>query len=220
MSASSCDFSAAIDTHTRSTVPATALMFMLPYMLRVRPVLCDRRDCLMSKTRDARSSPEKKLCLISTIAHMDPRVWGRAFWSTIHHVAMGYPTADPTDEQVQAYRAFYTGLGSVLPCGTCSHNYARHMSVSPVDGFLDGRTSLFAWTVSLHNVVSQEQGKPQWTVERAQAHYNQGGGMLLAASAVSCAEVRRNARIMYAVIVALAMALTGLLLYMAWRARR
>jgi hypothetical protein len=149
---------------------------------------------------------------------MDPRVWGCAFWSTIHHVALGYPLGSPSAEQAVAYRSFYAGLGKVLPCGTCSINYERHLAEMPIDGALSGRAALFAWTVALHNTVNREQGKPIWSTERALAHYEAGGG-LKGLWPGGCADARRNARILLGVNVALASALlaTMVLLLLAWR---
>jgi Erv1 / Alr family len=150
---------------------------------------------------------------------MDPRVWGRAFWSTLHHVALGYPAASPTPAQVEAYRAFYLGVGKVLPCAACQVNYERHLAEFPIDGGpLEGRSALFAWTVALHNAVNREQGKPEWTVQQSLDYYGAGGG-LRGLWPLGCAEARRNAQVLLGVNVVLAVAFLCAVV-VAWRQRR
>jgi predicted lipid-binding transport protein (Tim44 family) len=36
------------------------------------------------------------------------------------------------------------------------------------------KTSLFAWTVQLHNIVNKETGKREWTTEEARTFYTTG----------------------------------------------
>jgi hypothetical protein len=99
-----------------------------------------------------------------------PPVWGPAFWRTLHLVALGYPER-PSPDDASGYRAFFAGLGSVIPCGTCAANYARHIREVPMtDDLFDGsrRDALFDWTVRLHNLVNAELGKrADWSATQA-----------------------------------------------------
>ena len=99
--------------------------------------------------------------------------WGRFFWTTIHVAALGYPdiVTDTTREQ---YKAFFISLGNVLPCGKCRRNYATHMDELPIDFYLFDKHTLFAWTVSLHNIVNRDTNKPEWSVEDAKEFYTKG----------------------------------------------
>lgn len=101
---------------------------------------------------------------------MKPQIWGRHFWTTIHLIALGYPDV-PTIEDQQTYRDFFNMFGRILPCYKCSVNYVRHVSEMPIDTYLKNPQTLFNWTVSLHNVVNRELGKPVWNVEYARMHY-------------------------------------------------
>jgi hypothetical protein len=101
---------------------------------------------------------------------MKPKMWGKYFWTTLHLAAMGYPDS-PTIEDKETYRAFYTNFGRILPCYKCSINYMRHLTELPIDESLLNSVSLFNWTISLHNVVNRELGKPQWNLEYARMHY-------------------------------------------------
>jgi hypothetical protein len=96
--------------------------------------------------------------------------WYHCTWSTIHHLALGYPEF-PSPEEKTNYRAFFQALGPVLPCKKCSINYQRHLLELPIEPYLTNTNTLFEWTVKLHNIVNRENHKPEWTVEQARAHY-------------------------------------------------
>lgn len=95
---------------------------------------------------------------------MEPRVWGKYIWTSIHIIALGYPDK-PTQEDKFNYKQFYTNIGKVLPCYKCSMNYQKHLEELPIDEHLNDNMSLFKWTVDLHNIVNRELGKSQWTYE-------------------------------------------------------
>lgn len=101
---------------------------------------------------------------------MDPNVWGKSTWATIHYIALAYPEF-PTLEDKQKYKAFYLALGPVLPCHKCSVNYQRHLQELPIDAHLASKASLFEWTVQLHNIVNRENNKPTWTTQEAFHYY-------------------------------------------------
>lgn len=99
------------------------------------------------------------------------KVWGQPMWHTIHFVALGYPS-DPTPEQREAYRSFFTTLGQVLPCKMCATHYAQHLRELPIEPYLGSGDRLFEWSVKLHNAVNAATGsKKQWTVDEARASY-------------------------------------------------
>lgn len=99
------------------------------------------------------------------------RDWGHHMWPTLHFVAMGYPEM-PTEEERSAYREFFVGIGSVLPCKRCAPHFRQVLKDIPIDPYLAGRKELFTWTVLLHNAVNRSLGKPIWDVDKAWAEYN------------------------------------------------
>lgn len=102
---------------------------------------------------------------------MEPSVWGPCVWrGAVHMIALGYPES-PTPIDKTTYKAYYSELWKVLPCGKCSVNYKRHLEELPIDGFLGSKMKLFEWTVRLHNIVNRELGKPEHTVETALRMY-------------------------------------------------
>lgn len=97
---------------------------------------------------------------------MEPKVWGKYLWTSIHIIALGYPD-NPTPDDKQNYKHFYVNLWKVIPCFKCGQNYQRHLDELPIDNSLTNNMSLFKWTVDLHNIVNKELGKRQWTQEEA-----------------------------------------------------
>ena len=97
---------------------------------------------------------------------MDPKIWGRHMWYSIHFVALGYPES-PSDMDKYNYRSFYENLHKVLMCEKCANHYVEHLKELPVQQFLDNRQKLFEWTVHLHNIVNRSLGKPEMSVEDA-----------------------------------------------------
>lgn len=103
---------------------------------------------------------------------MTPELWGRYMWFSIHFIALEYPE-NPTPQQKADYRKFFLDLWKVLPCYTCSQNYKKHLGIYPLtDEHLQSKETLFAWTVSLHNIVNKENGKSQMSVYDAKKMYS------------------------------------------------
>jgi hypothetical protein len=97
---------------------------------------------------------------------MEPKVWGKYLWTSIHIIALGYAD-NPSIEDKMNYKQFYTDLWKVIPCHKCSENYKRHLVELPIDEFLSDNMTLFNWTVEIHNIVNKELGKRQWTYDEA-----------------------------------------------------
>jgi Erv1 / Alr family len=95
---------------------------------------------------------------------MEPKIWGKYVWTSVHILALGYPDK-PTPEDMQNYKTFYTDLWKVIPCHKCSINYKKHLDDLPIDKYLTDNMSLFRWTVEFHNIVNKELGKKEWSFE-------------------------------------------------------
>jgi hypothetical protein len=89
---------------------------------------------------------------------MNPKIWGKYVWVSIHVIALGYPDK-PSEEDKKHYKEYFLNLWKVLPCYKCSINYLRHLEELPIDNSLTDNTALFKWTVDLHNIVNKETGK-------------------------------------------------------------
>ena len=85
--------------------------------------------------------------------------WGPYGWKFMHMVALGYPI-NPTEEEKQNYKTFFTVLGDVLPCQMCADHYKENLIKFPLtDYILSSTDSLLKWTIDLHNHVNISIGK-------------------------------------------------------------
>lgn len=97
---------------------------------------------------------------------MNPKIWGKYVWVSIHIIALGYPDK-PSNEDKKNYKEYFLNLWKVLPCYKCSINYLRHLEELPIDNALVDNMSLFKWTVDIHNIVNKETGKREMPFEEA-----------------------------------------------------
>jgi hypothetical protein len=98
---------------------------------------------------------------------MPMSAWAPAMWRTIHAVALAYRpssiSSSSSGSKRAAYRAFYLGLGDVLPCDACAQGYKRLLApggqlLAELDAALDDGL-LLEWTVRLHDAVTEHSGK-------------------------------------------------------------
>jgi FAD-linked sulfhydryl oxidase len=103
---------------------------------------------------------------------MDPQIWGKHLWASIHFIALGYPDS-PSDSESKSYEAFFKSLYKVLPCKSCSNHLretlAKQHPLTPKD--LVDKDALFKWTVDLHNVVNTRLKKPVMSLDQATMTY-------------------------------------------------
>ena len=120
---------------------------------------------------------------------VEPSVWGPPLWKTIHFVALGYPDV-PSETDVRNFKRFFESLEHVIPCAVpCAVNYGRHLKEIPIEPYLRmGRTALFEWTITLHNIVNAENGKAVIDPKKALAYYmKEAGGHSSSSSSASSA---------------------------------
>ena len=88
-----------------------------------------------------------------------PDKWGVHGWKFIHHIALGYPY-NPTENDKNDYKNFFSLLGNVLPCSICSDHYKKHLLIYPLtDIVLSSKINLINWTIDMHNEVNKQNGK-------------------------------------------------------------
>ena len=102
---------------------------------------------------------------------MQPYLWGKFVWTSIHFISLGYPM-EPTSQDKVDYKNYFENLYKVLPCYACSQNYQDHLKELPItEAVMRDTKSLFKWTVQLHNIVNASLNKKQMTYEEAYQLY-------------------------------------------------
>ena len=98
---------------------------------------------------------------------MQPYIWGKYLWTSIHFISLGYPDA-PSEQNKIDYKSFFENLYKVLPCSLCSMNYVDHLKQLPLtDEIMADKRSLFKWTVDIHNLVNDSLNKKKMTYAEA-----------------------------------------------------
>jgi hypothetical protein len=85
---------------------------------------------------------------------MNIKCWGTPGWKFIHIVALYYPD-NPTDEDKNNYKNFFTNIQNILPCRICGNHYKENLHKHQLtDNVLSSSDELFKWTVRMHNEVN------------------------------------------------------------------
>jgi len=102
---------------------------------------------------------------------IEPKIWGKSIWETLHYVSMDYPEK-PSPLEIARFLAFFESLITVLPCETCREHYEAYWKTHPIQGALENGT-LKQWVLDLHNAVNQRLGKPTWSVAQLHEKYRE-----------------------------------------------
>lgn len=103
---------------------------------------------------------------------LEPVTWGPHVWAAIHIICLGAPEVFQGNDHL-SYFKFFDSLPYVLPCEKCREHLKQHMEKNPIDAALSGgRSTLFSWSVKLHNAVNRSLNKPEMSVEDARRHWN------------------------------------------------
>ena len=91
---------------------------------------------------------------------MDPTVWGKHLWASIHFIALAFPDT-PNEQQKLHYKQFFQNLHKVIPCQSCSEHLQDTLTnAHPLHAnHLKNKNELFKWTVDLHNIVNKRLNK-------------------------------------------------------------
>lgn len=102
---------------------------------------------------------------------MQPNIWGKYLWISLHFIAIGYPM-NPSEKDKAQYYSFFTNLYQVLPCETCANHYKELLKTIPLDtNALTSRENLFKWTFLIHNAVNKDIQKKELRYEDVKTLY-------------------------------------------------
>lgn len=83
-----------------------------------------------------------------------PSNWGPHGWKFIHYIAIGYPN-NPSENDKQSYKSFFSNIARVLPCSLCSNHYSENLLKHPLnDTVMSSRDNLVKWSIDMHNEVN------------------------------------------------------------------
>jgi len=103
----------------------------------------------------------------------DPKVWGPAFWFSLHVSAAHYPLeASPIVKERMKGRIL--AIHYEIPCATCRPHAVAYIEKNRdnLDKIVSGRHALGKFYVDFHNQVNKRYNKPEWTYEQAYKVYS------------------------------------------------
>ena len=105
----------------------------------------------------------------------DTRVWGPAFWFTLHNGAARYPIKASLI-CAERMKGFILGMPVMIPCEKCQDHATSYIEANycRLDEIVSGREQLFNFFVSFHNNVNERYNKPIMSNEDAYALYTSG----------------------------------------------
>jgi FAD-linked sulfhydryl oxidase len=103
----------------------------------------------------------------------NPKVWGPAFWLSLHLSAAHYPenpSAIVRDRMKQRIMA----IPYEVPCSTCRPHASAFIESNrdKLDTVVSNKHELGKFYVDFHNKVNKRYNKPEWTYEKAYAVYS------------------------------------------------
>ena len=96
--------------------------------------------------------------------------WAHPLWAIIHYSAY-YSSSILQVPWKQAYKAFMSCLRYSMPCPICRNHLEENLSNINIDQYLHSNTSIFEFTVILHNTVNKSNNKPLYGVDEARKIY-------------------------------------------------
>jgi len=103
--------------------------------------------------------------------NINPDIWGKHFWKTMHYLSMAYPEA-PTEQDKEDIKNFFTSISRVLPCAKCREHFKTNLKNYPLnDKTLSSRKNMINWVKDLHNEVNRRNDKKEWTYDEIIKEY-------------------------------------------------
>ena len=86
---------------------------------------------------------------------MVTKIWGPAFWHTLHTISFNYPV-NPTENEKKWYRDYILSLQHILPCKYCRQNFTINLKQLPLSMCkMKNRDSFSRYIYELHELVNK-----------------------------------------------------------------
>jgi hypothetical protein len=98
----------------------------------------------------------------------DPKIWGPAFWFTLHTSAVYYPE-NPSNIVRERMKNRILAIPYEVPCSVCRPHASSFIETrrEKLDQIVSNRHELGKFYVDFHNAVNKRHNKPEWTYEKA-----------------------------------------------------
>jgi len=105
--------------------------------------------------------------------NLNPKIWGSKGWFFLDSIVLSYPV-NPTYEQRQSFKLFFTMIGDMIPCMKCRYNYKMHLNKFPItENILSSNNTLLSWWLSIHNEARKSMGNQPYSMKDFKIYYNE-----------------------------------------------
>ena len=116
------------------------------------------------------ANQKRKSMSTGLLVPLDPRVWGRSYWTAMHVSGFHYPE-QPSLEQQQGAENWLLGIAWMLPCPRCREHFSSLLENCTLASVVKNRESLSRFLLRAHNDVNTRNGKEVWSYGRAFDYY-------------------------------------------------
>ncbi len=95
--------------------------------------------------------------------------WGNSIWFIIHTSALH--GSGNMEDLFYNYKSMLSCLQYLLPCPKCRAHLRNNLTKIDIDYCRTSRENLFECSWRLHNIVNQDLGKPQPTLQEARGYF-------------------------------------------------
>ena len=108
-----------------------------------------------------------------TVSTKDPKIWGPAFWFSLHVSAAHYPD-DPSQIVRDRMKQRILAIPYEVPCASCRAHASAFIESyrDKLDNIVSDKHELGKFYVDFHNKVNKRYAKPEWTYEKAYKVYS------------------------------------------------
>ena len=86
---------------------------------------------------------------------MVTKIWGPAFWHSLHTISFNYPV-NPSDNEKVWYRNYILSLQNILPCKYCRKNLTTNLKQLPLSMCkMKNRDTFSRYIYELHELVNK-----------------------------------------------------------------
>ena len=109
----------------------------------------------------------------AAVSTSDPKIWGPAFWFSLHTSAAHYPD-NPSEIVRERMKHRIMAIPYEVPCSTCRPHASEFIESyrDKLDQVVSNKHELGKFYVHFHNKVNKRYGKPEWTYEHAYKIYS------------------------------------------------
>jgi len=141
--------------------------------LSTRPPVFEKYTEPVKEAPAAQPKPLEMRYKTEVVSTSDPKIWGPAFWFSLHVSAAHYPE-EPSQIVRERMKQRIMAIPYEVPCAICRPHASAFIESyrDKLDQVVSNKHELGKFYVDFHNKVNKRYNKPEWTYEQAYKVYS------------------------------------------------